>query len=182
MTIGIRKPWHAAFALSALLLACTKPPDQQQIAAVDQLIAATEAASLTMNELSRARYAEADSQRAADSALYAARFAEALRPQEARALGNQWVALNGAHAMARDHERVLIELIATAERLRALRHDIATGAFDREQAAPLIATEQERHAQVIGGVHAVIDNYRLLQQAWDRRDTVAMCLAHSPTP
>jgi len=182
MTTGIRKPRQAAFVMCALMSACAKPPDQQQIAAVDQLITATDAASLTMNELNRARYAEADSQRSADSSLYAARFAEALRPEEARALGNQWVALNGAHAMARDHERVLIELIASAERLRALRHDIANGAFDREQAAPLIATEQQLHTEMIGGVHAVIDNYRLLQQAWDRRDTVASYFAHSATP
>lgn len=177
MTPGIRQSLQTASALSALLLACAKAPDQQQLTAVDQLITATDGAALTLNELDRSRYEEAASMLASDSAAYAWRFGNALRPDEARVLGSQWTTLRGAAAMARDHERVLAELIASAERLRALRNDILIGAMDARSAAGIIANEQERHTEVSAGVLAVIDNYRALQQAWDRRDSVRLLFA-----
>ncbi len=177
MTPGIRQTMHVASALSALLVACAKAPDQHQLSAVDQLITATDGAALTLNELDRSRYEEAVSMLTSDSAAYAWRFSDTLRPEEARVLGSQWTTLRGASTMARDHERVLAELIASAERLRALRNDLLSGAMDAARAASIIADEQKHHTEVSAGVLVVIDNYRALQQAWDRRDSVNLLFA-----
>lgn len=182
MTASMRFPVGTALLISIGLGSCKHAPDPAQLTAVDQLIEATEAAALTLRELNRGRYAEADSLLAADSALFAQRFNDTLYPDDARALGNQWLALRHAAGMGDDHERTLADLIEAAERLRLLRADIAGSAFRDEQAAAVIRAEQERHTAVIGNVHAVIDNYRLLQHAWDRRDTVALLLAGSDAP
>jgi hypothetical protein len=167
----------AAFIASALLMACAAPPDPQQLTAVDQLISATDAASLALRELDRGRYERADSLFSAQDSALRARFTAPLRPDTARPLANQWIALRNAVAMGGNHERVLNELLTSAERLRALRSDIANGAIARKQAAPFIAAEQKRHTALIEGAHAVLDNYRILQRAWDRRDTVLTLLA-----
>lgn len=178
----MRCPPGMALLLAFLPLACTHAPDPAQLTAVDQLITANDGAALTLNELGRQRYLHADSLLTLDSARYAVRFADTLAPSSAQALGSQWLTLRHAAAMGRDHERVLGELILAGERLRLLRADIAAGALDAGAAASLIAAEQKHHSDVIGGVHAVIDNYRLLQQAWDRRDTVEQLLANTDRP
>lgn len=182
MTSGIRTILGPAFATSALLLSCDQPPDTAQLTAVDQLISATDGALLTLNELDQERYVRADSLFAGEEKDFAARFTDTLSPVEAKALGQQWIALSKAGGMGSDHMRTLTELAATTERLRTLRKDIADGAFNRDKAAPLIAEEQRRHIGLMGSVHAVMDNYRLLQQAWDRRDTVTALLAQQPLP
>ncbi len=182
MTGGNRKPLQAALVLSALLLACAAPPDPQQLTALDQLISATDAASLALRELDRGRYARADSLFEDQDSAMRARFAEPLRPAAAQPLANQWIALRHASSMGADHERVLGDLLTSAERIRMLRNDLAQGAIARQEAAALITAEQRRHAQLIDGAHAVLDNYRTLQRAWDRRDTVDLLLAITPSP
>jgi hypothetical protein len=171
-----------ALLLAVLPLACAHAPDTAQLTAVDQLITANDGAALTLNELGRQRYLLADSLLTLDSDRFAARFADTLTPPSAQALGSQWLTLRHATTMGRDHERVLGELVLAGERLRMLRADIAAGALDAGESAALIAAEQKHHTDVIGGVHAVIDNYRLLQQAWDRRDTVEQLLANTDRP
>lgn len=175
----MRRAPVAAFITGALLMSCTHAPDAAQLTAIDRLIAATDGAALTLNELDRGRYALADSLFAQQADRYAVRFADTLSRAEAQALGSQWTALSRAADLGRDHERALAEAIAAGERLRRLRNDVAAGALQREQAEPLIAREQRLHAEVMAGVHAVMDNYRLLQQAWDRRDTVETMLANA---
>lgn len=182
MTPGIRSACSAAFTASALLMACAPDPDPAQLSAVDQLITATDGALLTLNELDRNRYLRADSLFALSEERFRARLSDTLAPTAAQALGSQWIALRGAAAMGKGHERILAELSAAAERLRLLRTDLAAGAISPEGGRPLIAAEQRRHAETIAGVHAVMDNYRLLQHAWDRRDTVEALLANAPLP
>lgn len=182
MTHGIRIALGSAFATSALLWSCVQPPDPAQLTAMDQLITATDGALLTLNELDRGRYTLADSLFGMEESGFRARFADTLSKTEARALGNQWIALSRAGAMGTDHMRVLDELGSTAERLRSLRKDVADGAFSGKEAMPLIAEEQRRHIGLMSSVHAVMDNYRVLQQAWDRRDTVTALLAQQQLP
>lgn len=169
----------AALIASALLMACAAPPAPEQITAVDQLISATDGAMLTLNELDRGRYVRADSLLRMQGEVFAQRFADTLGRNEARALGLQWIALTHAGGMGADHERILSDLIASGERLRVLRSDLANGAITSESAKAVIASEQKRHTEAIIAVHAVMDNYRLLQQAWDRRDTVQVLLANT---
>lgn len=182
MTRGISKPMTMAFALSALLLACATPPDPLQLTAVDQLISATDAASLALRELDRGRYERADSLFAHQDSAFRARFAVNLAPPAAAPLANQWIALSNAADMGRDHERVLGELLVAAERLRILRKDLTDGAIAPKEAATLLATEQKLHTSIIDATHGVIDNYRILQRAWDRRDTVLTLLATNHLP
>lgn len=182
MTRGIRIALGSAFATSALLWSCVQPPDPAQITAVDQLISATEGAILTLNELDRARYERADSLFHQEESDFLERFSDTLSRPEAKALGNQWITLSEAADMGAGHAHALDALAATDVRLRALRHDIAEGAFSSKEAQPLIAEEQRRHIGLMSSVHAVLDNYRLLQHAWDRRDTVTALLAQQPLP
>lgn len=182
MTLGMRSVLGAAFLLSASFLACTHAPDPAQLTAVDQLITATDGAALTLNELDRGRYGRADSLLQVHGAALTQRFGDTLRRDEARALGLQWIALTHADRMGDDHERVLADLTASGERLRLLRNDLATGAITAEHGKAAIAMEQKHHTEVINAVHSVMDNYRMLQQAWDRRDTVHVLLANTPMP
>ncbi|MBK8499747.1 MAG: hypothetical protein IPL52_13260 [Flavobacteriales bacterium] len=98
------------------------------------------------------------------------------------ALGSQYIVLRAAGTMGTDHERVLADIGSASERLRLLRNDLTAGAIAPKSAAALIATEQQQHTGLIDAVHRVIDNYKLVQQAWDRRDSVAVLLADTNTP
>lgn len=182
MTRGIRWPFPTAFALSALLMACAAPPDPQQLTAVDQLISATDAASLALRELDGARYERADSIFGQQDSALRARFQDTLDGGTARPLASQWIALRHAQAMGAEHGRVLHELLTSAERLRTLRGDLAKSAIGPKEATVIIAAEQQRHTALIEGAHGVMDNYRILQRAWDRRDTVLALLAIEQRP
>lgn len=182
MTHGIRTLPVPAFALCALVAACSQAPDPAQLTAVDQLISATDAALLTLNELDRERYLRTDSLLSEQQSGFAARFDDTLDRTAALALGSQYVVLRAAEQMGADHERVLAEIGSASERLRSLRNDLAAGAIEPKSAIALIATEQQQHAALIGAVHRVIDNYKLVQQAWDRRDSVAVLLAGMYAP
>ncbi|MBK9175044.1 MAG: hypothetical protein IPM46_01655 [Flavobacteriales bacterium] len=182
MTLHALPSALATLIASALLMACTAPPAPEQITALNQLITATDGAMLTLNELDRGRYGRADSLLQLHGEGFAQRFEDTLVRDEARALGLQWIALTHAESMGADHERVLGDLIASGERLRVLRNDLATGALNSVEGKVAIALEQKRHTEVINAVHAAMDNYRLLQQAWDRRDTVQVLLANTAMP
>ena len=182
MTPGIRTTHFIAFASCALVVACAEAPDTAQITAVDQLISATDGAMLTLNELDRERYVRSDSLFTLQQAGFADRFNDTLDREAATALGNQFLALRTASVMGEDHVRVLDDLIASGERLRALRSQLAQGTMRRTEGANAIAAEQAHHTALIVGVHAVMDNYRVLQRAWDRRDSVANWLADAQAP
>ena len=183
MIHGIRTVQFATFASCALWVSC-KPqaPDPAQLTAVDQLISTTDAAMLTLNELDRGRYLRSDSLFVQQRVGFVERFRDTLDPRSAQALGDQFIALRASHEMGADHERLLDEIGTTSERLRTLRNDLANGAIKVHDAAPIIASEQKRHTLLIDAVHRVMDNYRVLQHAWDRRDTVAMLLSDTNTP
>ena len=182
MTHGIRTLPIAAFATCVLWTACSQPPDPAQLAAVDQLITVTDAALLTLNELDRNRYLRSDSLLAQQQAGFEARFDDTLDRATALALGSQYIVLRAAEQMGTDHERVIAEIANASERLRNLRIDLAAGAIEPKSAGALIAAEQQQHSALIDAVHHVIDNYKLVQQAWDRRDSVAMRFADLNTP
>jgi hypothetical protein len=182
MTHRIRTAYLIAFTSCALVVACAEAPDTAQITAVDQLISATDGAMLTLNELDRERYQRSDSLFTMQQASFADRFADTLGRDVAKTLGNQFLALRTASVMGEDHVRVLDDLIASGERLRALRTQLAQGTMRRAEGANAIAAEQAHHTALIVGVHAVMDNYRVLQRAWDRRDSVSNWLADAQAP
>lgn len=177
MIPGRRNIRTVLFALSLMLMACEQPANPAQLGALDNLISATDAAMLTLNELDRGRYDRSDSLFASQQAAFSDRFRDTLGRDAAQALGAQFVTLRSAAVMGNEHERVLTEIAANLERLRKLREDIATGALEASQSAPYLKEEQQRHTAAIEAVHRVIDNYKLIQHAWDRRDTVDLLLA-----
>jgi hypothetical protein len=179
MSQGMRTVLLATVASCTLSTACRKAPDPAQLTAVDQLISATDAALLTLNELDRGRYQRSDSLYHMQAGLFRGRFADTLAPAEAKMLGDQYITLRAADHMGDDHERILADIATSTERLRALRSDLAAGAIDQEDGTSLITAEQRRHIELIEGVHGIIDNYRMLQKAWDRRDSVALLLSDS---
>lgn len=182
MNPSIRTAYLAAFVSCALLVACAEAPDTAQITAVDQLISATDGAMLTLNELDRERYVRSDSLFIAQQGAFTNRFTDTLGRDAASALGKQFLALRTSAAMGRDHVRVLDDLIASGDRLRRLRTQLAQGSMRRADGASAIAAEQAHHTALIVGVHGVMDNYRVLQRAWDRRDSVANWLADAKAP
>ncbi|MBL0127165.1 MAG: hypothetical protein IPP83_06825 [Flavobacteriales bacterium] len=182
MTHGIRTVRSAALLLGVLVVGCAEPAQPAQLTAVDQLIFATDGATLTLNELDRERYDRSDSMFAFQQPLFTDRFTDTLNPVAAQALGSQYISLRASANMGRDHVRVLDELITTSARLRILRKRLADGTMDRNDGATAIAAEQQHHTAVIVGVHVIMDNYRQLQRAWDRRDTVNTLLALGQQP
>jgi hypothetical protein len=97
-------------------------------------------------------------------------------------LGDQYLLLRGARRLGADHLRVANDLRSTSERLHALRNDLAQGAIAPEKALDLIGRESTQHAALTDEVYLVIANYRAVQQAWDRRDTVEQLLSLSALP
>ncbi len=182
MIHGIRTAPLFAFTSCALWAGCHQAPDPAQLTAVDQLITTTDAALLTLNELDRTRYHRSDSLYQDQRGSFAMRFRDTLDRSTAKALGDQFISLRASQEMGTAHERTSADIAASSERLRTLHTDIANGAIDKEQAASLVTGEQQRHTTLIEAVHRVIDNYRMLQLAWDRRDSVAALIADTKPP
>ena len=182
MIHGIRTVHLLAFASCALWAGCHQAPDPAQLTAVDQLITTTDAALLTLNELDRTRYHRSDSLFQEQRDSFAMYFHDTLDRYPAKALGDQFIALRASQEMGAAHERMIADIATSSERLRTLRTDIANAAMGKAQATSIVAAEQQRHTIMIEAVHRVIDNYRLLQLAWDRRDSVASLIADTNPP
>lgn len=167
MNRGILFAAIAALALNGFLHSCRTAPDPAQLRAVDSLITSVDAAMLTLNELDRARFQRTDSMFQAQRALFETRFQDTLDRATADALGNQFIVLRGSAEMGKAHENVLIDLGATAERVRALALDLKNGAMEPEAGRAALANEYKAWASLDSSVHVAIDNYRLVQSAWD---------------
>lgn len=183
MIHGIRCTACSALAWGALAMGCAPAtPDPAQLSTVDSLITTTAAALFTLNELDAGRYHRLDSTYEATSSVFRARFTDTLDRNSARVLGDQYLLLRGARRLGADHLRVANDLRSTSERLHALRNDLAQGAIAPEKALDLIGRESTQHAALTDEVYLVIANYRAVQQAWDRRDTVEQLLSLSALP
>ncbi|HRH37290.1 MAG TPA: hypothetical protein PK760_03025, partial [Flavobacteriales bacterium] len=102
----IRTGRFAAFAsCAALLMACAQAPDPAQLTAVDQLIEATDAALLTLNELDRSRYTHSDSLFHVQRDGFASIFKDTPQRDQAKVLADQFIALRASARMKSDHER-----------------------------------------------------------------------------
>jgi len=177
MNRGIRTVAFHTFATCVLLHSCARSPNGETNAALDDLITATDAAMLTLNELDRGRYVRTDSLYETERPFFLRRFQDTLDRERAQLLGEQYVALRAAREMGHDHDRVLASAVMADERLRALRADHAHGAIGTDELGPLLAQEQRSHLVLMEAVHATIDNYRTLQRTWERADSAALFLA-----
>ncbi len=165
---GIRYLILLALVWGVLANACRRSAEAAHLQAVDSLITTVDAAILTLNELDPERFDRAAAAFATRAEQFQERFQDTLERAEAELLGNQFIALNAADDMAADHRRTLQELRGSAERLRALRHDVMNAAMPIYDEKNAIATEMQVQQVLRANVEQAIENYRTIQQTWEQ--------------
>ncbi len=172
------------FALTTALvvssLACRHPADPAQIATVDSLTNAMEAANMTLNELNLDHYQKATTLLDADRALYRDRFQDTLDKATALTLAGHFNRLREATHMSDDHASVQEATGTSAKRLRALHTDLEAGSLDPDAAARAILIELRIAKNMDSLVQQVIMNYRSTQLALTLQPKVDSLLAKLP--
>lgn len=172
MKRGILFAGMVALVGSTTVSSCRRAADPQQLATVDSLINAMEAARLTLNELDTQRYAKADSILQATRALFLQRFNDTLAKDRAATLGDQFVQLREANRRGSDHRNVHRSVVDAGLRLKKLRHDVSVSALEKKDVVEALATEQLAAEVIEGGVLQVISNYQTTQRVLDRQPEV----------
>lgn len=164
----------AVFALGVgtTVVSCRRAADPRQIAEVDSLITAMDAARLTLNELDLERYAAADSILRSTRTLFLKRFADTLDRTSAATLGDQFVQLREASRRADDHRQVQDAATNGVLRLKKLKQDLAAGALPEEDIARALLNEANVAEAIEHGVMQVITNYQSNQRILDRQHLV----------
>ena len=157
-----------ALVWSGLVNSCRRQADEQNLRKVDSLITTVDAAIMTLNELDPGRFERAHAAFAVREPLFKERFADTLDRRSAEVLGDQYLALQAAGGMASDHVRTLQELAGSAERLRKLHQDVGNAAMGMEEERSAIGTEEQIHELLQANVQRTIQNYRTIQQAWEK--------------
>lgn len=163
MDRGILFAIPGALAYCALAHACRTPVDPGPLHTVDSLITFTEAALLTLNELDTVHYAEAEAFHARHAGTVDSLLHDTLDSAHAELLVNTALVVRQASRMANDHRRVAGDLVATSERLRALRSDIEKRAIAAAEAQQAVAHEHSIAVDLDTAMHRLLDNYRNLQ-------------------
>ena len=148
--------------------ACRRSADERNLEKVDSLITTVDAAIMTLNELDAGRFERAHAAFSEREPLFKARFADTLDRKSAEVLGDQYLALQASGTMATDHLRTLQELAGSAERLRSLRQDVINAAMGSEEERTAIGTEEQVHGLLQANVQRTIQNYRTIQDAWEK--------------
>ncbi len=160
--------------LAALLLgtACRQPASPVELATVDSLIVANQAALLTLRELDVARFDRLDSVQRTHGQAIRERFADTLRPAEARLLATLYLGLRDAAHMGAEQGTLLQRIAERDQRLELLKQDLMDGRIPRADVRPFI--EQERRAQAFDHeqVLTTIGNYRRAQLLWEQCDSL----------
>ena len=180
MNRGILFVALAAFVGSTLVQACRRSALPEQLATLDSLTTALEAATLTLNELDVRHYATADSIWGTTRHLFLERFADTLDRTNAATLGEQFLRLRAASRMAIEHRKAQAAIDAAVIRVNALRGDLAQGAIDREAGHVAFLNEQHSVASLDTLVQHVIVNYRSTQRALEFQATMDRLLVDNP--
>lgn len=181
MKRGILFAGLVALVGSTTWSSCRRAADPQQLATVDSLINAMEAARLTLNELDTQRYALADSMLQATRARFLERFVDTLTKNAAATLGDQFVQLRESDRRRTDHRNVHRSVVEAGARLKKLRHDVSVAALTEPDIASAIATERLAAEAIEAGVLQVITNYQTTQRVLDRQPLVDSLL-HDTLP
>ncbi len=172
MKRGILFAAVVALVVNTTVSSCRRAADPQQLATVDSLINALEAARLTLNELDTQRYAKADSILQANRARFLERFSDTLAKDPATTLGDQFVQLREANRCGADHRNVHRSVVDAGLRLKQLRNDISVSALQVQDIEAALATERLAAEAIEGGVLQVITNYQTTQRVLDRQPLV----------
>jgi hypothetical protein len=172
MKRGILFAGMVALVASTTVTSCRRAADPQQLATVDSLINALEAARLTLNELDTQRYAKADSILQATRARFLQRFNDTLAKDAATTLGDQFVQLREANRRGADHRNVHRSVVGAGIRLKKLRNDVSVSALNEQDVVAALATERLAAEAIEGAVLQVIANYQATQRVLDRQPLV----------
>lgn len=172
MKRGILFAGVVALVGSTTVSSCRRAADPQQLATVDSLINALEAARLTLNELDTQRYAKADSILQATRALFLQRFNDTLAKDLATTLGDQFVQLREADRRGTDHRNVYRSVVDAGLRLKKLRHDVSVAALEPKDVTAALTNERLAAEVIEGGVLQVISNYQSTQRVLERQPLV----------
>ncbi|MEZ4757276.1 MAG: hypothetical protein R2817_10655 [Flavobacteriales bacterium] len=170
-----------ALWLAGLLFcpACKQPASPGQLAAVDSLIVANQAALLTLRELDATRFDRLDSLLRIQGPALRQRFQDTLPPAEARILAPLYLGLRDAARMGQDQTILLHRIAERDQRLQLLREDLQLVRISTDKATGII--DHERRAQAFDHeqVLATIANYRRAQQLWEQCDSLGRVLAQA---
>lgn len=172
MKRGILFAGVVALVGSTTVSSCRRAADPQQLATVDSLINALEAARLTLNELDNQRYAKADSILQATRGRFLQLFNDTLTMDMAATLGDQFVQLREANRRGADHRNVYRSVVNAGLRLKQLRNDISVSALKVQDIEAALATERLAAEAIEAGVLQVITNYQTTQRVLDRQPLV----------
>lgn len=170
-----------ALWLAGLLLctACKQPASPGQLAVVDSLIVANQAALLTLRELDATRFDRLDSLLRIQGPALRQRFQDTLAPAEARMLAPLYLGLRDAARMGKDQILLLQRIAERDQRLQLLREDLQLVRIGSDKATGIIDLERRAqgfdHEQVL----AVIANYRRAQHLWEQCDSLRTVLAEA---
>lgn len=163
--------------IGSTTVSCRRAAEPQQIAAVDSLINAMEAARLTLNELDTQRYAAADSILRSRRALFLKRFTDTLDKPSATLLGDQFVQLREATRRAADHRNVMQGVLNGSVRLKQLRQDLAVAALPPEEVPQVLFNETNAAEAIENSVMQVITNHQANQRVLEQQMKVDSLLA-----
>jgi len=177
MKRGILFAGLVALVASTTVSSCRRAADPQQLATVDSLITAMEAARLTLNELDTQRYAKADSILQRTRGLFLRRFNDTLDKATATQLGAQFVELRETSRREADHLATQQNLSESTIRLKRLRNDIAQGALPEEGIVNALRQEARAAEHAEKNLLLVIENHQATGRSLQLQPTVDSLLA-----
>lgn len=167
--------------IGSTTVSCRRTSDPEQIAAVDSLINAMEAARLTLNELDTQRYATADSILQVRRAMFLKRFNDTLDKPSAALLGGQFVQLREATRRATDHRNVMHAVTNGSKRLKQLKQDLSAAALPQEEVPKALLNETNAAEAIENSVMQVITNYQANRRVLEQQVKVDSLLADTLT-
>jgi hypothetical protein len=169
-------PWLAPLLMGT---ACSQQVSSGQVAAIDSLIMANRAAMFTLRELDHQRYQRLDSLHGVYGPAIRARFADTLRPAEARLLAPIYLGLREAARMGHDQASLLQRIEQREQRLVVLKEDLTADRLTVHDAAAYIDLEHRAQAYDHLQLLTAIENYRAAQGVWEQCDSMEHVLAQA---
>ncbi|HRF81589.1 MAG TPA: hypothetical protein PL070_16045 [Flavobacteriales bacterium] len=177
MKRGILLAGLVALVASTTTSSCRRAADPRQLATVDSLITAMEAARLTLNELDTQRYAKADSVLQRTRGLFLRRFNDTLDKATAAQLGAQFVELRETGRRGMDHRATLQHISESTVRLKRLRSDMVQGALQEDEIVNAMRQEARSAEQAEKNLLLVIENHQATGRSLQLQLTVDSLLA-----
>ncbi len=153
---------------SGLLTACRSAAEPELVTTVDSLASHLAKSRDTLVDLDTNVYATADSLLTVDKERFLQRFNDTLDRTTATLLGDQFLRLRDAEKIAQDHRTIHALVVATNERISALRTDLLKGAFTVENGRMAVQHERSICLGLDSAVEHVLTAHGTLKKALQR--------------